>query len=165
MQTVSILPPNLNQNLYFSKTSQGIRRHVSITLHRRSGLRSENSITCLSYFLSSYLSLWLQKPWLPLVKHSLGLAKTITCHYLYSSISILMLKNISTRQTYRPMEQSREPRNSPHTYGQRCQKHTMGKKYSFQQMVLENWTSPCKKKKKWNCTPTLYHTQNQLKMD
>ena len=63
------------------------------------------------------------------------------------------------KQTYRPMEQNREPRNKPRhlpstNLQQRRQEYKMGRRQSFQQLVLETGQTDACKSMKLECTPT-----------
>ena len=56
------------------------------------------------------------------------------------------------KQTERPMEQNREPRNKPRhlrsiNLWQRRQEHKMGKRETFQHALLGTWTAACKSMK------------------
>ena len=71
------------------------------------------------------------------------------------------------KQTYRPMEEKREPRNKPrHLWSinlwQMRQEHKMGKRQSFQQVLLGNLDS-CMQINKIRTYPHTMH-QNKLKM-
>ena len=71
------------------------------------------------------------------------------------------------KQTYRPMEQNREPRNKPrHLWSinlwQRRQEHKMGKRQSFQQTLLGNLDS-CMQIDETRTHPHTMH-KNKLKM-
>ena len=72
-----------------------------------------------------------------------------------------------TKQTYRPMEQNREPRNQPRhlwsiNLGQRRQEHKNGKRQSFQQVLLRNLDS-CMQINETRTHPHTMH-KNKLKM-
>ena len=71
------------------------------------------------------------------------------------------------KQTYRPMEQNREPRNKPrHLWSfnpwQRRQEHKMGKRQFFQQVLLGNLDS-CMQVNETGTHPHTMH-KNKLKM-
>ena len=71
------------------------------------------------------------------------------------------------KQTYRPMEQNREPRNNPRNLWsvnlrQRRQEHKMGKRQSFQQGLLGNLDS-CMQINETRTHPHTMH-ENKLKM-
>ena len=71
------------------------------------------------------------------------------------------------KQTYRPMEQNREPGNKPrHLWSiklwQRRQEHNMGKRQTFQQVLLGNLDS-CMQINETRTHPHTMH-QNKLKM-
>ena len=71
------------------------------------------------------------------------------------------------KQTDRPMEQKREPRDKPRhlwsiNLGQRRQEHKMGKRQSFQQALLGNLDS-CMQSNETRTHPHTMH-KNKLKM-
>ena len=77
-------------------------------------------------------------------RHNLTRLQTVLQNYSNQNSVILAQK-----QTYRPMEQNREPINKPThlrsiNLQQRRQEYTVEKRQSLQQVCWENWTAACK---------------------